>query len=146
MKSKWYWRKCCYIIIEEFYIIVYLPNIKSSSCDIIFETKAVWMTCKGICTRYKAQKPIWEWGRYASGQKRCQICGMFIEWDGLWCPCCGYRLRLKPRSSKCRAKLRQDTSEIHSKGHELHSSQTIFNEFQNWGHYTRFNVVDKTCY
>ena len=36
------------------------------------------MTCKGICTRYKAQKPVGT-GRYASGQKRCQICEIFIN-------------------------------------------------------------------
>jgi hypothetical protein len=50
------------------------------------------MTCKGICIRHKAQKPV-GFGRYANGQKRCQICEIFIKWDGLWCPCCGYRLR-----------------------------------------------------
>ncbi|MFQ5941090.1 MAG: hypothetical protein ACE5KA_05260 [Nitrososphaerales archaeon] len=63
------------------------------------------MTCKGICVRYKAQKPVGS-GRYASGQKRCQICEIFIKWDGLWCPCCGYRLRTKPRNLKYKAKLR----------------------------------------
>jgi len=31
------------------------------------------MTCKGICIRHKAEKPMGI-GRYASGQKRCQIC------------------------------------------------------------------------
>jgi hypothetical protein len=35
------------------------------------------MTCKGICVRYKAQKPVGT-GRYASGQRRCQICEIFI--------------------------------------------------------------------
>ena len=63
------------------------------------------MTCKGICTRYKAQKPVGT-GRYASGQRRCQICEIFIKWEGLWCPCCGYRLRTKPRNLKYKAKLR----------------------------------------
>ena len=63
------------------------------------------MTCKGICVRHKAQKPVGS-GRYASGQKRCQICEIFIKWDGLWCPCCGYRLRTKPRNLKYKAKLR----------------------------------------
>ena len=61
------------------------------------------MTCKGICIRHKAQKPVGS-GRYASGQKRCQICEIFIKWDGLWCPCCGYRLRTKPRKSKIQSK------------------------------------------
>ena len=50
-------------------------------------------------------KPVGS-GRYASGQKRCQICEIFIKWDGLWCPCCGYRLRTKPRNLKYKAKLR----------------------------------------
>ena len=71
-------------------------------------TRYLWlvvMTCKGICVRHKAQKPVGS-GRYASGQKRCQICEIFIKWDGLWCPCCGYRLRTKPRNLKYKAKLR----------------------------------------
>ena len=63
------------------------------------------MTCKGICPRYKAQKPVGT-GRYASGQRRCHICEIFIKWEGLWCPCCGYRLRTKPRNLKYKAKLR----------------------------------------
>ncbi len=63
------------------------------------------MTCQGICVRYKAQKPVGT-GRYASGQRRCQICEIFIKWEGLWCPCCGYRLRTKPRNLKYKAKLR----------------------------------------
>jgi len=63
------------------------------------------MTCKGICIRHKAQKPVGS-GRYSMGQKRCQICELFIMWDGLWCPCCGYRLRTKPRNLKYKAKLK----------------------------------------
>ncbi len=63
------------------------------------------MTCKGICTRYKAQKPVGT-GSYDSVQRRCQIFEIFIKWEGLWCPCCGYRLRTKPRNLKYKAKLR----------------------------------------
>ena len=63
------------------------------------------MTCKGICIRHKAQKPVGS-GRYAIGQRRCQICEIFINWVGLWCPCCGYRLRSKPRNLKYKEKLR----------------------------------------
>ncbi len=61
--------------------------------------------CKGICTRYKAQKPVGA-GRYSSGQKRCQICEIFMKTDELWCPCCGYRLRSKPRNRKYKERLR----------------------------------------
>ncbi|AFU57941.1 zinc finger C2H2 domain-containing protein [Candidatus Nitrososphaera gargensis Ga9.2] len=70
------------------------------------------MTCKGICVRHRAPKPT-NAGRYSTGQKRCQVCEIFIKWDGLWCPCCGYRLRTKPRNLKYKAKLREKM--IHGK-------------------------------
>jgi hypothetical protein len=55
--------------------------------------------------RHKAIKPTGI-GRYSSGQKRCQICEIFLNWSGLWCPCCGYRLRTRPRNVKFKAELR----------------------------------------
>jgi len=42
------------------------------------------MSSKGICICHKAQKPVG--ASNATGQKRCQICEIFIQWDGLWCP------------------------------------------------------------
>jgi hypothetical protein len=57
------------------------------------------MVCKGTCIRNKASGPISS-GRYATGQKRCQICEMYVKWGGLWCPCCGCRLRIGPRIHK----------------------------------------------
>jgi hypothetical protein len=76
------------------------------------------MTCKGICIRHKAQKPVGS-GRYSMGQKRCQICEIFIKWDGLWCPCCGYRLRTKPRNLKYKAKLRARNRVEQDRAHKL---------------------------
>lgn len=67
------------------------------------------MTCKGNCSRYKASKPVGA-GRYASGQSRCQICEIFIKVEGLWCPCCGYRLRKKPRNLKYKKIMRENQS------------------------------------
>ena len=58
------------------------------------------MTCKGICHRYKALKPPHSRSRYVKGQKRCNSCDIYIEWNGLFCPCCGYRLRASPRHKK----------------------------------------------
>jgi len=59
------------------------------------------MVCKGICHKYKAT-----WGarqyRYATGQKRCNVCELFVNWDGSKCPCCGMLLRARPRSMKAK--------------------------------------------
>ena len=38
------------------------------------------MACKGICIRHKAQKPVGT-GRYAAGQKRCQVCEIFPAFE-----------------------------------------------------------------
>ena len=61
------------------------------------------MVCKKICIQFTAKKTIGG-SRYAAGQKRCQICEIFIQCQGIWCPCCGYMLRTHPRNSKSRKK------------------------------------------
>lgn len=55
--------------------------------------------CTGKCKRYKALKSRYI-GRYASGQKRCNFCEIFVNYDGLKCPCCNTQLRSAPRSRK----------------------------------------------
>lgn len=67
------------------------------------------MVCNGICKKYWAKKP-YDNNRYLIGQKRCQICGIFINWNGLSCPCCNFKLQLKPRHSKNKATLLQKLS------------------------------------
>ena len=59
------------------------------------------MACRGICIAYKAGKP-YATTRYEKGQKRCSVCSMYMIWDGSSCPCCGLKLRIKPRFSKSR--------------------------------------------
>ena len=83
------------------------------------------MTCKGICIRHKAHKPVGS-GRYAIGQKSCQMCEMFIKWDGLFCPCCGYRLRNGPRLFKHKAKLRMKQKEKQVQKTQNKNSNIIF--------------------
>lgn len=64
--------------------------------------------CKGLCTRYKAKKPKGLGSRrYAAGQKRCIICEIYIDYEGIWCPCCGYRLRAGPRKRQDKEALRE---------------------------------------
>ena len=49
---------------------------------------------------YKVQH--WQFGmsRYALGQKRCQVCQVWLDYDGMRCPCCSNKLRCKPRKDK----------------------------------------------
>ena len=84
------------------------------------------MTCKGICLRHRAPKPI-QSGRYASGQKRCQGCEIFIEWACLWCPCCGFRLRTRPRNSayKERFAIRTRQQQIGTRKYERRKAPLV---------------------
>lgn len=80
------------------------------------------MTCKGVCIRHRAQRPD-SFGRYAAGQKR-QVCALFMIWDGLWCPCCGCRVRTKPRNSKFKQKLKTIRKE-HNKNKNIEQHYLI---------------------
>jgi hypothetical protein len=42
--------------------------------------KCILMTCVGICIRPKAPRPAIDI-RYSTGQKRCQVCEIFLRWD-----------------------------------------------------------------
>ena len=67
--------------------------------------------CKKICLRYLAQKPSGG-GRYENGQRRCLVCEQYITVEGtkdekgLYCKCCHYRVRSKPRNKVYKENLR----------------------------------------
>ena len=73
--------------------------------------------CKGICNEFKASRPS-DGKRYESGQLRCQICEIYITIvgthgsKGLYCKCCNYRVRGKPRNRIYKAKLRNEEIEV----------------------------------
>ena len=71
------------------------------------------MVCKGICSRHQAIRPSTGM-RYLIGQKRCQVCQIFIYWQGFFCPCCGYRLRTRPRNRKYKITLSNIASKYKS--------------------------------
>jgi|SRR5215469_1108800 len=50
------------------------------------------LQCK--CTGHKVQKLVRS-SRYSNGQKQCQICETFIEWDVTFCSCYGQKLRTR---------------------------------------------------
>src|SRR6188472_3774684 len=80
------------------------------------------MPCKNICFQFKATRShapncqyYSEKGRYDNGQKRCQICEIFIKWPGSRCPCCHTSLRTRPRPKKYREKLLQKGVKVYVK-------------------------------
>ena len=34
---------------------------------------------------------------YDRGYKMCKTCELYMKWEGIHCPCCGYLLRIKNR-------------------------------------------------
>lgn len=50
------------------------------------------MVCRNICQQYVIREPRSS-KKCKPNQKKCIICSNFIEWDGLHCPCCNYRLK-----------------------------------------------------
>ena len=64
------------------------------------------MKCKGICDSIKVKHGNPAGGRYANGQKRCQICEKWFLTERIRCECCECKLRSKPRNSAYKAKLK----------------------------------------
>lgn len=70
------------------------------------------LDCRGLCKLstdnggYKFPRQGGNSLLYLKGAKRCQNCeGRYVSWNGIFCPCCGSRLRLKPRKSKLKEKV-----------------------------------------
>src|SRR3712207_7957338 len=82
------------------------------------------MPCKNICVNFKAVKTV-TGSPYLEGEKWCGACCIFIEWEGIHCPCCTRKLRVSPRSKRswCYVTLRSirlsqdDNKLVKSKGH-----------------------------
>ncbi len=76
------------------------------------KSRLIWgfqltLECRGLClTKYKFDRQGGNSQLYLQGAKRCQSCnGRYIKWEGIFCPCCNCRLRLKPRKSKLKEKV-----------------------------------------
>ena len=73
-----------------------IKMIKTNSLQYIQDDEDLTiMVCQGICHRYKITKGKQDESWYKKGDKRCTTCAIYIKWEGLWCPCCGYMLRNK---------------------------------------------------
>lgn len=85
------------------------------------------MTCKGACTTIPALRGV----PYVAGRppndpftgvqvapgtygpwKRCRTCAVMIIWQGIFCPCCGFRIAARPRASARRRSARAGEARI----------------------------------
>ena len=82
--------------------------IKTNSLQYIQDDEDLTiMVCQGICHRYKITKGKQDESWYKKGDKRCTTCAIYIKWEGLWCPCCGYMLRNKPKGNQYRKNIKK---------------------------------------
>ncbi len=71
------------------------------------------LSCRNICHTYRAIRHKKgshfdsSCNRYSLGQKRCQICDIYLVWNGIRSPCCRAVLRTRPRPKKYREKFLQ---------------------------------------
>ena len=63
------------------------------------------LVCKGRCKIMPHKKTVRH--AVAKGYKRCSKCAVSIQWEGLYCPCCGQRLKISPRNNKSRQVYRE---------------------------------------
>jgi len=62
--------------------------------------------CKGFCIEYKNKVQPTNGNYYKKWNDcRCSICMIYLKWDGIYCPCCGYRVRRRPRGSEAVMKV-----------------------------------------
>lgn len=64
--------------------------------------------CRKICLKYKIKKESPTQSLYEiDGSKYCQYCRTHMVWKkNYFCPCCGRRLRSRPRTSEAIDKYR----------------------------------------
>ena len=80
--------------------------------------------CKEDCKKFKAEKSFDGKSRYEAGQKRCNVCAVFLNYNGVRCPCCGCKLRTNPRSTKLRRSMLIHKESIMKKSHGNMSAYT----------------------
>jgi len=66
------------------------------------------MVCKGFCGSYQAKISPRNSKVYNGLVKKCSICGVFLSWPGLRCPCCSNILRNQSRQKNVIARRSEE--------------------------------------
>ena len=67
--------------------------------------------CKGVCYRYQSIGGGM-YSAYKKGFKWCTECSIYIKYEENRCPCCGYPLRTKRRTSRTKAYKNEKNSSL----------------------------------
>lgn len=59
------------------------------------------MACKDICRTMKIPHTFGH-PKYRNGNVWCKTCNVTFKYEGLYCPCCGYRIRRERRMHRVR--------------------------------------------
>ena len=88
-----------------------LPSLGSNAFnDIVILSQCPPLVCKNICERIRYKRiSFGAGGNYFDGKKYCGRCEVYLYHNGLFCPCCGMQLRLRPTPSsrECKEVLRK---------------------------------------
>lgn len=65
------------------------------------------MSCKGKCYKYKTNRGANDsyYTEDNPDKKFCSVCECKMLWPDTNCPCCGHRMRTKPRNYKLHTKI-----------------------------------------
>lgn len=68
--------------------------------------------CKGTCTNpeYETKKTVR--GPLREKYRKCSKCCVFLKYQGIFCPCCGVRLKHSPRNNCARKRYYKTKYEI----------------------------------
>ena len=58
--------------------------------------------CKNTCTNGTFDHKKLVRGDLKRDYKRCSKCSVFLKYEGVYCPCCGVRLKYSPRNNSSR--------------------------------------------
>ena len=66
------------------------------------EKKIMPQICKNLCSNGEYEHKKLVRGDLKREYKRCSKCCIFLKYEGVFCPCCGVRLKYSPRNNCAR--------------------------------------------
>ena len=62
------------------------------------------MSCKNICHKYSVPPSHYNGSMFERGYRKCNVCGKYLDWKGLFCPCCNLKTAVTAKANSSRRK------------------------------------------